>query len=113
MQRITNDHTLAANLVDANLLTPDEMYASAKRHQHYRYLGRAYHLPIDLFQHEVEVDDLILLCTDGLWHMVRDEQIEDILAAGGDPQQLAHTLVNAANDTGGKGNISAIVAHVQ
>ena len=113
LRRITNDHTLAANLVDANLLKPDEIYASAKRNQHYRYLGRGYQLPIDLFQCEVEADDLILLCTDGLWHMVRDEPLKNLLTQGGDPQQLAHTLVDVANDAGGKGNISAIVAHVQ
>ncbi len=112
LQVITKDHTLAANLVDANILQPDEVYQSAKRHQHYRYLGQSYQLTVDLFQCDVEVGDLILLCTDGLWHMLRDERIQGLLAQGGDTQMLAQMLVEAANDAGGEGNSSAIVARV-
>jgi len=110
---ITTDHTLAANLVEADLLLPDDVRKSPKRNQHYRYLGQNYQVIVDLFQYEVEVDDSILLCTDGLWHMVRNERIQEILARGGDPQKLAHTLVHEANDAGGEGNISAIVIHVK
>ncbi len=110
---LTRDHTLAANLVEANLLHPDELYDSAKRDQHYRYLGHSYRVTVDLFQCEVEPGDYILLCTDGLWHMVRDEQQEAILARGGDPQTIARILVDAANHLGGQGNVSAIVIRVQ
>ncbi len=113
LQRITTDHTLAANMVAANLLHPDNLYHSSGRNHHHRYLGQHYHIQVDLFQRTVEVDDLILLCTDGLWHMVRDERIQEILAQGGDTQTLAHILTEAANEAGGEGNISAIVMRVQ
>lgn len=113
LQRVTNDHTLAAKLVEADLLQPEEVYASPKRNQLYRYLGQNYQVPVDLFQSAVEPDDLVLVCTDGLWHMLRDEHIADLLAEGGDPQRLAHLLVDTANDAGGDGNVSAIVARVQ
>ena len=113
LRRITNDHTMAANLVEADLLRPDEVYESAKRNQHYRYLGHTYNIAVDLFQQEVEPDDLLLLCTDGLWHMLRDERIKELLALGGDTQRLANILVEAANDAGGEGNVSAIVVRVQ
>jgi len=113
LQLITHDHTLGADLVEADLLQPDELYDSAKRNQHYRYLGQAYQVVVDLFQQEIEPDDLILLCTDGLWHMVRDERIKEVLAMGGDAQKLAGVLVEAANDAGGEGNVSAIVVKVQ
>jgi serine/threonine protein phosphatase PrpC len=62
---------------------------------------------------EVEMDDLILLCSDDLWHALDDEQIQKLLELGGDTQVLAHTLVEAANTTDGKGNKSAIVVRVQ
>lgn len=113
LQRITSDHTLAANLVDAKLFLPDDVYKSAKRNQFYRILGQADHVHVDLFEHAVEVNDLILLCTDGLWHMLRDERMAELLAQGGDPQKLARTLVDAANLAGGEGNVSAIVVKVQ
>ncbi len=115
LQRVTTDHTLAANLVEVNLMQPDEVYNSPKRHRHYRYLGQDSFIFVDLFQRNVVVNDLIILCTDGLWHMVRDEKLTELLAQGqsGDPQKLARTLVDTANLAGGEGNVSAIVIKVQ
>ncbi len=77
------------------------------------YLGPEYHVTIDLFQQDVEIDDLVLLCTNGLWHQLRDERIQEILALGGDPQKLAHILIEEANEAGNTGNMSAIIACVQ
>ncbi len=115
IHRITTDHTLAANLVDAHLFTADDVYKSEKRKQFYRILGEVNQVRVDIFQHAMEVNDLILLCTNGLWQMVHDERLADILAQGqgSDPQKLARTLVDAANLAGGKGNVSAIVVKVQ
>ena len=69
---------------------------------------------VDFFQFALEVNDLVLLCTDGLWHMVRDERMEELIAQDhdGDPQKLARTLVDEANLAGGEGNVSAIVVGV-
>lgn len=111
--RITTDHTLAANLVEANLLRPDEIYASAKNKQLYRFLGQSSHVQVDYFEREVEANDLVLLCTNGLWHMLRDSRLQDLLARGGDPQRLARTLVEEANRAGGEGNISVILVRIQ
>jgi len=115
IHRITTDHTLAANLVDAHLFTPDDVYKSEKRKQFYRILGEINQVRVDMFQHAMEVNDLVLLCTNGLWQMVHDDRLAEILAQGqgGDPQKLARTLGDAANLAGGKGNVSAIVVKVQ
>jgi len=113
IHRVTVDHTLAANLVDAHLFTPEEVYKSAKRKQFYRILGQAGSMRVDLSQHTVVVNDLILLCTNGLWHMLQDDKLAEILAQGGDPQKLARALVDAANLAGGEGNVSAVVVKVQ
>jgi serine/threonine protein phosphatase PrpC len=77
------------------------------------YLGELYQVAVELFKRNVEVDDLILLCTNGIWHTLNDEQIKNILALGGDTQALAYTLVEAANTAGATGNLSAIVVRVQ
>ncbi len=110
---ITTDHTQAANLVQATLLEPSEVYKSPKRKQLYRYLGQDNRIQMDYFHLPVEVNDLVLLCTNGLWHMLRDERIKEILAQGGDPQKLARTLIDEANLAGGDGNVSAIVIGIQ
>jgi serine/threonine protein phosphatase PrpC len=109
LECLTRDHTLAANLVEAELLKPDEVHTSGKRNVHYRYLGQNYQVPIDLYQCEVADGDEILLCSDGLWHMVHDERLTELLGQGGDIQHIAQSLVNAANDAGGEGNVSVIV----
>ena len=113
LRLLTKDHTLAENLVEANLLRPDEVYESAKRNQHYRYLGHTYHMPVDTYQCDVEPDDFILMCTDGLWHMVHDERLEELLAIGGDVQILVNLLVEAAKSAGGEGNVSVILILVE
>ncbi len=109
---LTQDHTLAGDLVVARLLQPDEIYKSPKRNQHHRYLGNTYQVQIDFFQQEVEANDLVLLCTDGLWNMLRDKQIEDVLAQSKDVQSLAQELVESASKSGSEGNTSAIVLRV-
>ncbi len=110
---ITEDHTLAANLVQARMLQPEEAYSSAKNKQLYRFLGQSNRVQVDYFQTEVAVNDLVLLCTNGLWHMLRDSRLQELLACGGDPQKLARTLVDEANLAGGEGNISVILIRMQ
>jgi eukaryotic-like serine/threonine-protein kinase len=110
---ITTDHTLAANLVQANLLAPGEARTGSKGKRLYRYLGQDNRIQIDYFHCPVELNDLVLLCTNGLWQMLPDEHIKEILAPGGDPQKLARILVDEANLAGGDGNVSAIVVGIQ
>jgi len=101
--------------VPGNAATETQNGTSTKRDAGTRYLGQNSVIIIDLYQDEVAVNDLILLCTDGLWSMVSDERIEELLAQdqGHDPQKLARTLVDTANRAGGEGNVSAIVVRVQ
>jgi PPM family protein phosphatase len=79
---------------------------------HYRYLGQQYFLSSEIMRHEVEAGDLILLCSNGLWHALEDERINDLLSYGGDLQKLAFRLVESANNAGNIGNISVILAQV-
>jgi serine/threonine protein phosphatase PrpC len=113
LRRISHDSTPAENLVVANALPSDGVYENAKGNQHYYYLGQTSNISVNLFQQDVEPDDLILLCTDGLWRMVRDERLKELLVLGGDPQRLASILAETANQAGGEGNVSAIVVRVQ
>lgn len=110
---LTSDHTLAANLVEEHLLKPDDVYSSAKNKQLYRFLGQSSQVQTDYFERKVEANDLVLLCTNGLWHMLRDNRLQELLARDGDPQKLARTLVDEANHAGGEGNVSVILIRVQ
>jgi serine/threonine protein kinase len=77
------------------------------------YLGERHQVAIELCKRDIDIDDLILLCTDELWRMLDNEQIQQILALGGDTQMLAYTLVEAANIASGTDDSSAIVVRVQ
>lgn len=77
------------------------------------YLGQDTRIPIDYVHIQATVNDLLLLCTNGLWHMLSDKHIKEILAQGGDPQKLARILVDEANLAGGEGNVSVIVVGIQ
>jgi serine/threonine protein kinase len=110
---LTADHTLAADMVQAHLLQPDDIYSSSKSKQLYRFLGQSNRAQVDYFVQDVEANDLVLLCTNGLWHMLRDARLQELLARGGDPQKLARTLVDEANLAGGEGNVSVILVRVQ
>lgn len=113
LRRITSDHTLAAHLVQANLLQPEDVYDSSEKKQLYRFLGQSSQLQVDYFERELEVNDVVLLCTNGLWHMLRDTRLQELLMRGGDPQKLARTLVDEANRAGGEGNVSVVLVRVQ
>jgi serine/threonine protein kinase len=111
LQCITPEHPSVANQVQANQPEHDETRPIG---QHlYRYLGLDNRFLIDYYHAQVELNDLLLLCTNGLWHMLPDEHIKEILSHAGDPQKLARILVDEANLAGGEGNVSAIVVGIQ
>jgi serine/threonine protein phosphatase PrpC len=106
---ITRDATSAANGAAAHRSRSEEV----QRHQNARYLGQNYRVPVDLYRSEVETGDLVLLCTDGLWHSIQDQHLQKLLAQEGDTQQIAYALVETAKAMGSNGDTSVIVARAQ
>jgi serine/threonine protein phosphatase PrpC len=114
LHRVTTDHSLVARLVAAGMLNPDDVYTHPQRSQIYRSLGDEVDVQVDLFPHRLRVGESFILCSDGLWEMVRDPQIERQIthATLGDPQALARQLISMANEHGGEDNVSVVVAQV-
>lgn len=113
LQQITKDHSLVASLVSAGLITPEEARSHPQRNQVYRTLGDKEDLEVDTFPQVLSAGDLLLLCSDGLWEMVRDETIQSILEKATSPQAACDTLIQAALQAGGEDNISAIVVRIE
>jgi serine/threonine protein phosphatase PrpC len=110
LHQITIDHSVAARLVMAGMIPPTEIYTHPKRNQLFRFLGEKASVEIDVFTVLLRAGDQLLLCSDGLWEMVRDPDIQQILSTPLAPaSQTVDALIKAALASGGNDNLSAIL----
>jgi serine/threonine protein phosphatase PrpC len=112
LKKVTNDHSVVASLVEAGIIKPDDIYTHPKRNQIYRSLGEKPVIDVDSFKVPLQAGDKLLLCSDGLWDMVRDPIIQNVLRSVPDPSQTGNALIKAALDGGGEDNVSVIVISV-
>jgi serine/threonine protein phosphatase PrpC len=108
--RLTTDHSLVMELVRVGALTPEQMQSSPNRHIILRTLGgvkKGNHCP-DMVTCVVQAGDHLLLCCDGLWSMLTEEQIA-LVVRSNPPQAACDELIRLANEAGGEDNISAVV----
>ena len=113
LSQVTRDHSLMANMVEAGQITPEEARFHPQRSVITRALGNDPSTRPDLYEINVVAGDRLLLCSDGLSGMLRDEEIEAVMTRVVDPQRCAAQLVNEAIAAGGHDNVTVIVADVQ
>jgi len=112
IRRLTTDHSLVEQLVNAGAITRDEIYEHPNRNIIYSSLGDKENTVIDLFTETLLPGDILIMCSDGLWEMVRDPQIKGIVVAAQSPIDACRKLIQQANTNGGEDNITAIVVCV-
>ncbi|MFQ5343497.1 MAG: Stp1/IreP family PP2C-type Ser/Thr phosphatase [Anaerolineae bacterium] len=113
LQQLTVDHSLVQSLIEAGQLEPDEVYTHPHRNIIHRSIGDRPRVEIDTFVCELKPGDRLVLCSDGLWEMARDEGIEEILLLEPDPQAACDALVDRANLAGGADNISVVIVETE
>ena len=111
-RQITSDHSLVASLVTAGEITPEEIYTHPRRNIITRYVGMQQDIEVDLFTEELKSGVSVILCSDGLWEMVRDNIIRDVMLNTDNVQTACRQLVEIANRNGGADNISVIAIKV-
>jgi PPM family protein phosphatase len=113
MEQVTRDHSLLQEQLDSGLITPEEAKLSQNKNLVTRALGIDPTVDPELHVYETQVDDTYLLCSDGLSDMVEDEEIRlTLLTLKSNPNLTVQQLVQAANDNGGRDNISAMLIRV-
>jgi PPM family protein phosphatase len=113
LSRLVKDHSLVQMLVDEGIIADDDRYVHPRRN----YITRSLGDPNTGVSDEnpavaLEPGDWLLLCSDGLWEMVRDDAIFSVVSSAGDAQSACEALVALANLNGGEDNISVVAARV-
>ena len=110
--QLTRDHSLLQEQLDIGLITPEEAAASGNRNLVTRALGVEDAVLLDVQEVPMRPGDIYLLCSDGLTDMVAHADIAAVLSSGGPLDALARGLIDAANDGGGRDNISVALIRV-
>jgi serine/threonine protein phosphatase PrpC len=111
LEQVTVDHTLAQMLAADGRLSRDEAKTSPMSHVLWNVIGgRSSDLTVDVYKLTLMVGDNLLLCTDGLFNMASDEQVQRILCSATTSEDACRTLVELANENGGKDNVTVIVS---
>jgi serine/threonine protein phosphatase PrpC len=113
LQQLTTDHSVVASMIAEGRAAPEEIYSHPHRSVIYRCVGDKPTVEVDTDMLPLAPGDRVILCSDGLWEMVRSEGIEDVMLQEPDPQAACDLLVKHANLAGGEDNISVIVVQVE
>ncbi len=113
LDRATSDHSLVNEMYRKGVLTAIQVEQSPQRHVITRAIGAESAVKPTVQQRPVIPGDLLMLCTDGLTGMVSDGQIAEIIQTGyGDVGRTVQHLVQAANDAGGRDNITVVLVAI-
>lgn len=112
LERLTRDHSLVEDLVQEGRLTPEEADQHPQRSIITRALGPERRVVVDHLTWRAIAGDVFLLCSDGLTSMISEAMVGDILRASSSLEGAAHHLIDAANDAGGKDNITVVLFRV-
>ncbi|WP_309637818.1 Stp1/IreP family PP2C-type Ser/Thr phosphatase [Methylibium sp.] len=109
LSQITRDHSLLQEQMDAGLITPEQAAVSNHKNLVTRAVGVEDTVLLETHLHQTQPGDCILMCSDGLSDMIDDDQIASLLREHDSLPEAAQALVEAANDAGGRDNISIIL----
>ena len=107
IRKLTNDHSYVAQLVKEGKITKEEAYNHPRKNMLLKAIGCNSLVEPDVMYKGFIKDDILLMCSDGLTNMLKDEEIYQILLEN--PDKPVEVLIKKANDAGGSDNITAII----
>ena len=109
MRQVTRDHSLVNEMVRLGEINAAEARIHPDKNIITRAIGASATVEADFFEVDLEKDSQILMCTDGLTNMVRDEEIFRIMNGEETLEEKAEILVRTANANGGRDNITVLI----
>lgn len=113
LERLTRDHSVLQEHIDAGLVSPAQASSVPYRNLVTRALGVETGAQLDVAEHTPQPGDRYLICSDGLTDMLGDPEIAALLGAGMSMGSTATALVDAANAAGGRDNVSVLLAQAE
>ncbi len=113
IEQLTHDHTLVNEQIKSEMITAKEAAQSAMKNILTKALGISEDTEAELDELTVFNDDILLLCSDGLNNMIRDEAMLDIILSSPHHDAACASLINAANELGGWDNITVVIGHIK
>jgi PPM family protein phosphatase len=113
LERLTQDHSLVEELVRQGKLTPEQAAGHPQRSIITRALGPEASVEVDTWTYPVRAGDILLLCSDGLTTMISEDRVTEILSEAGSLEGTAAALIDAANEAGGRDNITVVLFRLE
>jgi protein phosphatase len=112
MQLLTHDHSLVKRLEEIGQISPEQTSTHPQRNILYRALGQGEPFEPDITTFQVYQGFQLLLCSDGLWGVLPENELTAIVRSSSEPQLVCQSLINSANADGGPDNISVIIVRI-
>lgn len=109
MEALTKDHSLVKRLQEMGQITEEEAAIHPQKSVLYRALGQGDKPQADIFTGSLPTPGFLLLCSDGLWGVLAEDDIQSIVNSTASPYLACQHLVEAANAAGGPDNISVVL----
>jgi protein phosphatase len=108
---ITNDHTQVGDLVRMRILSPDKVRTHNQRSVLNKCIGLNLFVQPDIFKISVQKDDILILCTDGVWSVIEDEEFGQITKKVPDPETICREIIDLALERDSDDNLSIVTLH--
>jgi len=113
LEQVTEDHSLLNDYIKMKRITPEEVDRFPHKNVIVRALGMKETVAVDILHEAPSIDDVFLLCSDGLSGMISDDEMQQILLSETDLDRCCEKLVEAANAAGGTDNITVALARLE
>lgn len=110
IRQLSRDHSLVEEMVRLGGINEEEARHHPDKNIITRAIGAKENVEADFFEFSLKKGDVILMCTDGLCNMVEDDEIFAIIKGARDIVEAGETLIERANENGGKDNIGIVLA---